>query len=334
MRIENERAPDNGAGLGFTVEACAECGAEANSYHHPGCTEAPHVCPGCYAVSGERCAPGCIDAEMEREREEALVSGSESFDDEREETAAELELELTEARAYAVSCSTQSQEMSGDLDEARARIAELEHQLAFECMSRATAWVRVDALEANGGLARLLQERRGAIRFTRAPSAESCRGPAAARRGRAMTLTQLIDALERMRREIGDGDCRAAVCIDCDGEVSVRSRIGAGAVTDLARILEPHRQAKETTQQALERIVEEWDWLTEHPTHWGRIQAALLPHFIVGSKAGVDATIADTCERLLREHRQQGELLAMQPTRQLSLFEEDGRAFVPAGGAR
>jgi len=28
------------------------------------------VCPGCHAVAPERCAPGCIDAEMEREREE------------------------------------------------------------------------------------------------------------------------------------------------------------------------------------------------------------------------------------------------------------------------
>jgi hypothetical protein len=30
---------------------------------------APHVCPGCYAVAPSRCAPGCIDAEMEARRE-------------------------------------------------------------------------------------------------------------------------------------------------------------------------------------------------------------------------------------------------------------------------
>ena len=29
-----------------------------------------HVCPGCYAVGGERCAPGCIDAEIAAEAEE------------------------------------------------------------------------------------------------------------------------------------------------------------------------------------------------------------------------------------------------------------------------
>jgi hypothetical protein len=30
---------------------------------------APYVCPGCHAVGGERCAPGCIDDEMRNERE-------------------------------------------------------------------------------------------------------------------------------------------------------------------------------------------------------------------------------------------------------------------------
>lgn len=28
---------------------------------------APFVCPGCYAVAGQACAPGCIDAELRRE---------------------------------------------------------------------------------------------------------------------------------------------------------------------------------------------------------------------------------------------------------------------------
>lgn len=31
--------------------------------------EAPFVCPGCHAVAPERCLPGCIDDEIERERE-------------------------------------------------------------------------------------------------------------------------------------------------------------------------------------------------------------------------------------------------------------------------
>jgi hypothetical protein len=32
----------------------------------------PYVCPGCYAVGSERCAPNCIDAEIEREREDDI----------------------------------------------------------------------------------------------------------------------------------------------------------------------------------------------------------------------------------------------------------------------
>lgn len=30
---------------------------------------APYVCPGCYAVSRERCAPGCIDAAIAADQE-------------------------------------------------------------------------------------------------------------------------------------------------------------------------------------------------------------------------------------------------------------------------
>lgn len=33
------------------------------------------VCPGCHAVAPERCSPGCIDAEMEREREDERMNG-------------------------------------------------------------------------------------------------------------------------------------------------------------------------------------------------------------------------------------------------------------------
>jgi hypothetical protein len=41
-----------------------------------GLDEAPHVCPGCHAVGPERCAPGCIDAEIEAEHREAIESGN------------------------------------------------------------------------------------------------------------------------------------------------------------------------------------------------------------------------------------------------------------------
>lgn len=34
------------------------------------------VCPGCQAVAPERCAPGCIDDEMARERDDALTFGA------------------------------------------------------------------------------------------------------------------------------------------------------------------------------------------------------------------------------------------------------------------
>lgn len=41
----------------------------------PELDEAPYVCPGCHAVGGERCAPGCVDDEIRRERDEALERG-------------------------------------------------------------------------------------------------------------------------------------------------------------------------------------------------------------------------------------------------------------------
>lgn len=56
--------------IGFTVADCDECHCGPNSHHYPGCSHAPYVCPGCHAVGGERCAPDCIDAQIEREREE------------------------------------------------------------------------------------------------------------------------------------------------------------------------------------------------------------------------------------------------------------------------
>jgi hypothetical protein len=45
-----------------------------------------YVCPGCHAVGGERCAPGCIDAEIEREREDEQLYGPR---DEEEDEASE-----------------------------------------------------------------------------------------------------------------------------------------------------------------------------------------------------------------------------------------------------
>lgn len=36
---------------------------------------APIVCPGCHAVAPDHCAPGCIDNEIEREREDASLYG-------------------------------------------------------------------------------------------------------------------------------------------------------------------------------------------------------------------------------------------------------------------
>lgn len=48
--------------------------------------EAPYVCPGCHAVGGERCAPGCIDDEIESERRHAIESGEYDDRNEDEET--------------------------------------------------------------------------------------------------------------------------------------------------------------------------------------------------------------------------------------------------------
>lgn len=51
----------------FAHDVCPKCELELQR-----CTcwdDAPYVCPGCYAVGGERCAPDCIDAAIARERE-------------------------------------------------------------------------------------------------------------------------------------------------------------------------------------------------------------------------------------------------------------------------
>lgn len=43
------------------------------------------VCPGCHAVGEERCAPGCIDAELEEECRQAIESGDYDCMEEEEE---------------------------------------------------------------------------------------------------------------------------------------------------------------------------------------------------------------------------------------------------------
>ena len=45
--------------------------------------EAPYVCPGCYAVGEEHCAPGCIDQEISeaRQAEYEFGHGTECEDD-------------------------------------------------------------------------------------------------------------------------------------------------------------------------------------------------------------------------------------------------------------
>ena len=44
--------------------------------------EGPFVCPGCHAVGGEKCAPGCIDDEIARDAENAYERGENDDDDE------------------------------------------------------------------------------------------------------------------------------------------------------------------------------------------------------------------------------------------------------------
>jgi hypothetical protein len=75
-----------------TYACCPECGVLSADRHNVNCNLAnaifeaeeelrPYVCPGCHAVA-EECAPGCIDAEMEREAEEdSLFGPSNRFDE-------------------------------------------------------------------------------------------------------------------------------------------------------------------------------------------------------------------------------------------------------------
>lgn len=44
-------------------------------------SNAPYVCPGCHAVGEEPCAPGCIDAEIEAERDSVWVGCADDYND-------------------------------------------------------------------------------------------------------------------------------------------------------------------------------------------------------------------------------------------------------------
>jgi hypothetical protein len=70
--------PTAGTGLLVFVKRCDDTPTEP---------PAPYVCPGCFAVGGERCAPGCIDNEIETEYRDAIERGdySERFDDDEQD---------------------------------------------------------------------------------------------------------------------------------------------------------------------------------------------------------------------------------------------------------
>lgn len=76
--------------------------------------DAPYVCPGCFAVGEERCAPGCIDDELRNEREHAIESGD--YDDRYDENGdsiAETELELQDRMTAEWTDSTTTQHQEG-----------------------------------------------------------------------------------------------------------------------------------------------------------------------------------------------------------------------------
>ena len=50
-------------------EACDECGGPLSGDGPCAQCGGPYVCPGCYTVGGGACAPGCIDAKIEADRE-------------------------------------------------------------------------------------------------------------------------------------------------------------------------------------------------------------------------------------------------------------------------
>lgn len=78
--------------------------------------DAPYVCPGCYAVGGERCAPGCIDDEMDREREEALMSGDYDRIDDDDECECPVEGHQPGCWRDRLSLQMPSEEPKGETD--------------------------------------------------------------------------------------------------------------------------------------------------------------------------------------------------------------------------
>lgn len=73
-----------GAGAAMSISLYEECGEPtpdgpctrmrghlSERHWHAGIpvNEGPYVCPGCHAIA-QACAPGCVDAEMARDREE------------------------------------------------------------------------------------------------------------------------------------------------------------------------------------------------------------------------------------------------------------------------
>lgn len=66
----------------YPFGTCPECGGDGPC---PGCEncepEQPYVCPGCHAFGGESCAAYCIDAAIEREREERDYDDSDPWEE-------------------------------------------------------------------------------------------------------------------------------------------------------------------------------------------------------------------------------------------------------------
>lgn len=65
--------------VAYSCSVCCEPHAPARDDAGGGGVDMPPVCPGCHAVGEERCAPGCIDAEIEAEHRHAIESGD--YDD-------------------------------------------------------------------------------------------------------------------------------------------------------------------------------------------------------------------------------------------------------------
>lgn len=64
------------------AEMCDACSGAVEPGHVCDFGEdGPYVCPGCHAVGGERCAPDCIDAEIEAEQRERYDGGPDERDD-------------------------------------------------------------------------------------------------------------------------------------------------------------------------------------------------------------------------------------------------------------